>query len=217
MGEHLHVLVVGAAPSRGHEQWYTDLIGTAEFVIAADAGAALCRAAGRVCDLCVGDMDSVTTDTRSWLEEHSVPLRVFPSEKDASDLDLAVDAARELGAASLDLTAAFDDRLDHTLAALGTLLRSADLGARALDPAFTGYALAASGRSSIDLAEPMGRTISLFAAERDTRVSIGGVRYPLDHALLPQHTSLGLSNQASEPRQRVEVHAGRVLAIVSTS
>lgn len=210
----VHALVVGAAPTPDFAAEYAAIIREAEFVIAADAGAALCRAADRVCDLCVGDMDSIDGITRAWLDAHEVPLRFFPAEKDASDLDLASDAARELGAATLDLTAAFHGRIDHTIAALGTLLRAADLSARALDPTFTAYALEPGARFVLELAEAPGTSISLFTFDTSTLVSIAGVRYPLDRAQLPRLTSLGLSNVALEPRQRVEVHSGRVLCVV---
>lgn len=208
-------LIVGAAPLAGAERFYHRLVCAAPRVIAADAGAALCRAADRVPDACVGDFDSIDASTMAWLDEAGVPLHRHPVDKDASDLDLAIDLARDTGATAVDITAAFSGRIDHTLAALGALARTLDLAPRALEPDFTGHVIGEGGRRVLDLEEAPGTTISLFALDSDVRVSTAGLRYPLDAAALPQYTSLGLSNRAEAPRQRVEALRGRVLVLVS--
>jgi thiamine pyrophosphokinase len=184
-------------------------------VIAADAGAAVCRAAGRVPDVCVGDFDSIDEATLAWLRQADVDLRHHPVDKDASDLDLALDLARQNGATALDITAAFSGRIDHTLAAFGTLVRAAELAPRALEPSFTAYVIGARGAAGLQLEEPVGTTISLFALDGEVSVTTKGLRYALNAAPLPRHTSLGLSNRADSPRQGVEVLDGRVLVIVS--
>jgi thiamine pyrophosphokinase len=211
------VLVVGAAPAPGLSDAYLGWIRAAEYVIAADAGAALCRAAGRACDLCVGDFDSLDAETGRWLAASRIPLLRFPAEKDASDLDLAVDAARRSGAVALEICAAFHGRIDHTIASFGTLLHAADLEARAVEPEFTAYALDARTRPTLRLAEAPGTTISLFAADPDTTLTVTGVKYPLHSAVLPRYSSLGLSNEAHDAVQLVEISKGRAWCVVGSS
>ena len=208
-------LIVGAAPLSGADDFYRGLVCSADRLIAADAGAAVCRSVGRTPDVCVGDFDSIDQATLAWLRESGADLHCHPVDKDASDLDLAVDLARENGATALDITAAFSGRIDHTLAAFGTLARAAELVPRALEPSFTGYVIGARGAVRLELEEVPGTTISLFALDGEVSLTTTGLRYAMEAAPLPRYTSLGLSNRAHSPRQVIEVLSGRVLCIVS--
>ena len=210
-------LIVGAAPAPGAATYYGSLIRTADLLVAADGGGLLCLAAGRKPDLWVGDFDSVPSTVAEQAERDGVTVLRYAVEKDASDLDLALDAARESGVASVTFTAAFSERLDHTIAAIGTLFRSADLDSCAREPSFSLYALDARARPRVVLAEQPGTVISLFSADSATRVTVEGVQYPLDRADLPRFTSLGLSNAATLPEQRIAVLAGRVLVVVGAA
>lgn len=209
-----HVLIVGAAPEPGGSAHYASVIAAADIVIAADRGLHLCLEAGRVPDVCLGDFDSV--DDARLEEARATGARIvrYPAEKDASDLDLALDEARAMGAGRVTFTAAFSARLDHTVAALGTLLRSADLHGSAEEPSVTMYALEAGGRPLV-LAAEEGTTISVFALGGRATVTLGGVRYPLRQRALDPLSSLGLSNVATAREQLVTVHDGRILVTVS--
>lgn len=211
----MRALVVGAAPFPGADRFYQQLVQDAEFVVAADGGGSLCLAAGRVPDLWVGDFDSAPPAQVDDAERQGARVLRYPVDKDASDLDLALDAARAHDVTDVTFTAAFSARLDHTIAGIGTLFRSADLQGRALEPAFALYALDAAARPELTLGERPGTTLSLFAFDADTRVSATGVRYQLIEAALPRFTSLGLSNEAVSPVQHVRVLRGRVLVVVA--
>lgn len=212
-----HVLIVGSAPLAGAGQWYARRIGEADFLIAADGGLELCLDAGRVPDICVGDFDSVTPAAVERARALGSEIVRYPARKNESDLDLAVLLARSRGAGRLSLTAAFTLRLDHTLAALGTLLGAADLHAQALEPDWRGYALDAESNASLELQEPPGTVLSVMAPAGPVRVSIEGVEYPLDRAILPAVSSLGLSNVARDTAQRITLHDGRALVIVNVT
>lgn len=210
----MNAIIVGGSPVAGAEGFYRSLILAADTVVAADGGGSVCFAVGRTPDVWIGDFDSVPPGLVEEAEHDGVTVLRHPVEKDASDLDLALDAVRERWAASVTFTAAFSDRLDHTLASIGTLLRAVDLNACAREPGFTLYPLDARARSRLALREAPGTTISVFAIDPHTTVSIHGVRYPLDAARLAQFSSLGLSNVAADREQSVSVLAGRVLVVV---
>lgn len=212
-----HVLIVGAAPVRGAEEHYARVIDAARSVIAADAGLLLCRAAGRLPDVCVGDFDSTPPDVLAEAEAAGARILRYPAEKDQSDLDLALAAAREMGAAEVWFTAAFAGRLDHTLAALGTVLAAADLSAVCKEPHFTAYALNAAPVGRLRLTEVPGTVISLMAIGGAARLTADGFAYPLRAATVGPLSSLGLSNVAVDPVQTIEVLAGAVLVIVNHS
>ena len=93
-------LIVGGCPAPGAGSFYVSLIREARLVVAADAGLEVCISAGRMPDLCVGDFDSVSAESLRVAEARGVTVERHPSEKDASDLDLALDAVRRRGATS---------------------------------------------------------------------------------------------------------------------
>lgn len=210
----VETLIVGSSPAPDAGGHYPALITAARTLIAADGGLALCLAAGRVPDICVGDFDSVDPS----MLEHAIALgaevRRFPRSKDESDLDLAVDVAREVGD-RLTISAAYSQRVDHTLASLGTLLRAVDLEARADEPRWTAYPLDAGVRPTLALDELPGTVLSLMAPAGESVVSVSGVAYPLETARLQPLSSLGLSNVACASSQRIDVHSGMLLVVVN--
>lgn len=210
-------LIVGAAPTPGAKEFYRSLVRSSPVVIAADGGADLCRSVDRLPDACVGDLDSVSSGTLEWLSSARVAVHRYPADKSESDLDLAVGVARSMGTHAIDITAAFHGRIDHTLAALGTLLHAADRAARGREPAFTAYALDARIAPVLSLSEPAKTVISLFTLEPGTVATMTGVRYPLLEAEVPPLVSRGLSNVAVDSTQRIEIMRGTALLIVSNA
>ncbi|MHB1323046.1 MAG: thiamine diphosphokinase [Coriobacteriia bacterium] len=210
-----HALVVGSAPVSGAGQHYARLIRGADLLIAADAGLEVCLAVDRIPDVCVGDFDSVDPAALDHAAAAGARIRRHPPDKDMSDLDLGVAVAREAEVAGLSITAAYTRRIDHTLAALGTLAGAADLGATAEEPAWYGIALHERTRSTLDLTLPMGTVFSLMAVLGPATASVEGVRYPLSGHPLPGLSSHGLSNVATALRQRVRVQKGALLVLVN--
>jgi thiamine pyrophosphokinase len=210
------ILVVGAAPRPGAAAWYRELIGRAGLVIAADAGIAVCLEADRAPDVCVGDFDSADpADVAAAVAAGARVVRL-PSRKDESDLDRAVAEARALGAEGLTLTACFSGRLDHTLAAVGTLLRAADSMAVGREPDATLYGLDAQARPVLRTTEAAGTLVSVFAMGGGATVSARGLEYPLESTKLDALASLGLSNVALGGDVVVQVASGSVLVAVGT-
>lgn len=207
------VLIVGAAPEPDGEGYYASVIAAADVVIAADAGLHVSLAAGRVPNVCVGDFDSVDRSRLETARLGGARIVQHPSRKDVSDLDLALDEARALGARRVTFTAAYSARIDHTIAALGTLLRSADVQGRADEPTVTMYAVQA-GSEPLALDTGPGTTFSVFALGRPASVTLRGVRYPLSEHVLEPMSSLGLSNVAEAAEQALWVHDGRVLVCI---
>lgn len=89
------------------------LIKRHKHIIAADGGLAHLHALHITPELIVGDLDSVSKELLSQYER--VPKRTFPTDKDASDLALAVDIAFSEGAQEVTIYAALNGRIDHTL------------------------------------------------------------------------------------------------------
>lgn len=209
-------LVVCAAPLPGHRRYYQRLISSwAGRVIAVDAGADLCHVSARPPEVLVGDFDSISATAHAYAQDAGAILRSAPVDKDVTDLDLALTAARELGSETVVVTAAWSGRLDHTLSAFGSVLADTALTIDLLDPGMAGCVLDARARRAVTLSGP-GATFSLFAAESGVSVSCSGVRYPLDHSALPPLSSLGVSNVVLTEDAFVVAERARLLVLSHT-
>ncbi|MDO8848308.1 MAG: thiamine diphosphokinase [Coriobacteriia bacterium] len=208
-------LIVGAAPAPGGEAHYHRLIEDADLLIAADGGLLVCLEAGCTPDICVGDFDSTSAAALSQAAASGAEIRRYPAVKDVSDLDLALAVAREAGCTEVTFAAAFAGRLDHTLAALGTVVSAADLGGVCDEPEWRGFALRSELGGVRELSEPVGTIISVMAMGVDATVNATGFGYAMSRTVLSALSSHGLSNVATERTQRIEVVSGTVLVIVN--
>jgi len=68
------------------------------YVVAADSGLDRARELGFEVDLLVGDLDSISSDGRQQAEAHGTRIERHPVYKDATDMELALKAARRQGA-----------------------------------------------------------------------------------------------------------------------
>lgn len=209
-------LIVGAAPVAGSEAFYRQLLTEAAFVIACDAAGEWCVALGRTPDLVVGDFDSAGEGAAARLEALGCEVVVYPAAKDESDLDIALAHARSRGFAQVILTAAYSERLDHSLAAIGALLRASDLRPTIEEPGFTAYLADAARSPLVEFTARPGATVSVIGLVHATGVTLSGLVYPLVDATLPLLSSLGLSNVVGPAGVvRVALAAGTVLVIAS--
>ena len=101
------------------------------FVIAADSGADHALALGVPIDLAVGDFDSISAAGLATLERHGVRLERHPVDKEATDLELALDAAVAAHPRRVVVVGGTGGRLDHVLGELSLFAAGAYRGARA--------------------------------------------------------------------------------------
>jgi thiamine pyrophosphokinase len=184
-------------------------------VVAADAGADLCLAAGLEPSLVAGDFDSISQDARERLGA----ARLFPSnDPDSNDLEkaLALVSARFGPDAEVVLAAGGGvdgGRMDHTLANLGPLIREPHARISMVDGEGRTFALRSG---SVTLEGLEGRQVSVLPwTLHGVEVSERGARYPLDHATLFLGGG-GVSNRIEDSEATIEVHDGVALIWVET-
>lgn len=188
------------------------ILDAADLVIAADGGIDTCRAVGRWPDRLVGDLDSVSDELVDIAVGLGVEVHRFPTDKDATDLELAIAMAVQAGATELSICTPFGGRLDHELAtiALATSERIAHLRVDATD----GRRRIVVVRATAELALAPGATVSLIPWAGDvTGVTTEGLRWPLVDATLPLGSTWGISNVAEADAQSVAVTSGVLLAV----
>jgi len=207
----VRALIVGAA-AVATERFLADLAVRCDLVIAADGGGGACLSAGVAPNVVVGDLDSLDAADERCLRTAGTSFVIAPVDKDVSDFDLALDEARRAGATEVWATGVFGQRLDHTLASIGSLVRCADMGPSVREPDVTAWLLSPLGRSRLALCGK-GEIVSLFAVSPGARVSCDGYRYPLVRETLPALDSRGLSNVIEAAVATIEVFDGAILAL----
>jgi thiamine pyrophosphokinase len=181
-------------------------------VIAADSGVEHALALGRTVDLVIGDFDSADPAAIQAAVAGGAEVRGYPADKDQSDLELAIHAARAAGASRVIVVGGYGGRLDHFLAN-ALLLASpsfVDLDIEAL----VGDARITVIHRESRLAGARGELCSLLAVGGPTRgVRTRGLRFPLNGEDLLPGSTRGVSNEFVEPVATVALEHGALLAV----
>jgi len=209
------VVVASGETADADAAWLED----ADLVIAADGGAAWLASLGRAPDRIVGDVDSIDPAAVERLAAEGTEIERHPRGKDASDTELALEAARRAGATSIVLLGWFGgERLDHEIANLLLLADAAlaDLDVRALRGPMTARAVH-GGRGSFVIGGAAGDLVSLFPLGGDAvGVSTEGLHWALELATLAFGRSRGLSNVVDRAPASISLESG-VLLVIQTS
>lgn len=215
------IVAGGAVPSRAELDaawpgWSDGL----QLVIAADGGALQADALGVQPDLVVGDADSLDADQLASLRDRGVPFELSPVSKDATDAQLAVEAAVARGATDLLILGAFGgSRLDHALGNLALLALPAlcDRDVALLDATTrVRFVRAEPGGSPTELPLPgaVDRIVSLLPLGGTAEgVTTSGLRYPLRDEPLTLGSTRGVSNIRARPDAAVSLRQGHLYVI----
>ena len=198
-------LLVANAPLQWHPR-LAAMAASAQPLLAADGGANHLARLGLRPIAVVGDLDSVSPDTRVWLGEECMVER---PDQDRTDLEKALEYVfDELGIKSLTVLAALGGRTDHDLGNLGLLARLA-MGEHLIFEAADQRVLAVSGE--ISLAAVPGETWSFWTFDPAVRVTIDGVRWPIEGAALDASNRPSISNEATADRVLIRSTGGAVV------
>ena len=178
-----------------------------DYIIAADKG--YTNLGGVKADIVLGDFDSL-----GYVPEGENVLR-FPEYKDDTDTMLAVKTGLGKGYNTFIITGGMGGRLDHTIANIQTLAYLATRGAK-------GYLIgdrecaAVIKDGSLSFAAGAEGNISVFAVGTEARgITLEGLKYPLDNAILTCDFPLGVSNSFTGLPSKVTVGEGMTLIIWS--
>jgi len=184
----------------------------ARYVIAADGAWAKASKAGIRVDLVVGDLDSLSETELEALQTSGVSQRCYPPEKDATDLELAIDHALTLSPAAIWVFGALGQRLDHGLANLGLLERGREesVPIRLVNGRETAWMCDA--HEHLGLAA-VGDRVSILPVSECAVVSTVGLQYPLHEETLYRAATRGVSNVVASLPCAIDIHDGRALLV----
>jgi len=204
------VVVVAGGPAPARESLAA--VPATAFVIAADGGLDHANELGLDVSLLVGDLDSADPGAVEKAERAGIRIERHPAEKDATDLELALDAAVELAPKRIVVLAGDGGRLDHLLSTF--LLLGSEKYAEVEIDARIGSARVRVVRGEAVLEGAPDELVSLLAVNGPAHgVRTVGLAYPLAGETLEVGSSRGVSNVFSSEVARVSVERGVVLAI----
>lgn len=219
-GEPLRALVVAGSPEPSAPGLVSLLAEGADYVVCADGGADVCRAAGVVPDVLCGDGDSASAAAAAWAASAARTRVTFPSEKYATDLALAIDCARHEASRreaplALTVTCASGGRPDHALAVVGQLAGSGAASARIVEDGYEMRIVSEEGERAWRLGpDAAGRTFSAVAVAPGTRIDERGMCWELEDKPMGLLDDLGVSNVVTSPEAEVVCRAGAVAAFL---
>ena len=203
------VVLVGGAPA---DRAVVDRIPSPDLVIAADSGLAQADALGLSVDEVVGDMDSVDPELLEAARAAGARIMTHPVAKDATDMDLAMQRARALGAARIVVLGGGGGRLDHLLGN-ALLLASPDHAGTEVEWWAAGARVLVVRHGATLHGKP-GDLVSLLAVGGPARgVRTEGLRWRLDGDDLAAGSSRGISNELTGEEAKVSVSGGTLLLI----
>lgn len=177
--------------------------------IAADGGARNVREHFSLApQVVIGDFDSLDRETKAWLDRQHIEFIQYPPAKNETDLELALNLARERGAENVTLLGAFDGRIDQFIANVLLLTRGQQVVIA--DAASEIWA----GTKHATIEGTIGDTVSLIPIdERVEGIETSGLEYPLREEDLARGSTRGISNVLTANRAEVKWRKGLLLVV----
>jgi thiamine pyrophosphokinase len=185
----------------------------ADRVVAVDSGLHLARSHGWQVDVVVGDMDSIDPGELADAAAQGVLVQRHPVDKDATDLELALDLLLDDGVGAVEVIAADGGRMDHLVGGLLTLCapRFAPLGLRV----WLGSTLVVPVHDRVRIDAAVGQVVSLLPVHGPAvGVRTDGLRWPLRGERLEPGTSRGVSNEMVAEVAEVSLDEGHLAVVV---
>ena len=208
-----HVVVVsgGAAPDVRVAQH----LGVVDLVIAADSGLAHAKSLGLSVTTVIGDFDSIDPATLAEAKAKGVEIVPYPVNKDATDLELALELAVARGAKLVTvISGGPGDRLDHFLGEISVL--TAPFLSACIVTGWVGSSKVSVIRPEFPLTvfgTPCDLITLLPVTPEATGVSTTGLQYALSDATLHAWRTRGVSNVLLTDSAMISLRAGVLLCV----
>jgi thiamine pyrophosphokinase len=156
----------------------------------------------------IGDLDSITGEIPSETETIKVS-----AEKNETDTELAVRFAAEKGYGKIFFFGMLGGRLSHTLANLQNIVSFAEKGIAAIIIG-ENCAIEVIHNAGISYPERMTGFVSVLShSEISEGVTVKGLKYELDNAVLTNKVPLGVSNEFIGRESFIEVKNGTLIVV----
>ncbi|NNM59944.1 MAG: thiamine diphosphokinase [Legionellales bacterium] len=197
---------------------YSDLIlKQAELIIAADNGARYCLEHGVLPDVLVGDLDSLCPRVLKELQVADTRILLYPSEKNATDLELALDHLLTYQSVTdITILGALGGRFDMSLSNifLTSHPKYQYMKIKIIDHQNLLYII--NAHHPLFLSGRAGDTISLLPLTSSVEgIETLNLRYALKNETLYAASTRGISNQLTNSEAKITVNKGVLLCVHS--
>ncbi|WP_457577069.1 thiamine diphosphokinase [Desulfomarina sp.] len=206
--------IFAGAPGAGGLPQRREVLKKGDLVIGVDGGAQYCREINITPHVLIGDFDSISPDHLQEYTGKGVECISYPRQKNETDLELALDLARERGAKEVKLWGVVGGRWDMSFSNILLAARPGYKNMRlSLFDTACSFEIIHAGKT-YTLTDQPGRRISLLPLMGDAeKVTLHGFIYPLQDETLHFGTSRGISNILQQKKATVYLERGILLCI----
>lgn len=207
--KHLALVANGILSAFQYEE-----IRNCDYIIGVDRAAYSLLGQGIGSNLALGDFDSVTKKEMNDISKNVGDIKTYSSQKDKTDLELAVEESLTLKPERITLFGATGKRFDHMLSGVFLLevIHAHAIPAEIIDDHNRIMVEDHEIKLQKDVHYPY---TSIIPFRSDAVVTLEGFLYPLNHEKLSFGTSMGVSNEIIKKSATVFVHEGIVLVVRS--
>jgi len=181
--------------------------------LAADGGYRTAKKMNLDIDVLLGDFDSITSEEIKEAESKGIKTISFPTDKDKTDGELAVDYAISEMSEELVILGSFKEELDHALGNLFLLFKIDKVGIKS--KLLTQKYEIELINSEKEYLEKQGHELSLIpVSEIVEDLNIEGSHYNLTNVKVEMGQTLTLRNIIIDKKAKVYFKKGKVLSIL---
>ena len=185
------------------------------YIIAADSGANCLYEYNILPHLLLGDFDSIDKKAFNYFKESNCIIDVYPTEKDFTDTEIAVQKALSMKPKEIVLLGCTGSRVDHLLGNIGMLqiclekgvpscLKDENNSIRLFD-------------TPITLKGSIGELFSVQSyGDEVVGLTIEGAKYPLNNYNLKIGQSISISNEFATSQVELKFKSGTLMVILAS-
>lgn len=165
----------------------------------------------------IGDFDTVAKEVLNYYKsDTSVKVSIYKPEKDATDTQLAIELAMELGSDEIILLGGIGSRMDHTLSNIHNLCIPAEKGVKCCIINENNRIILLNRSTNVFKKQQFGTFFSLLPfTDTVEEVTLKGFKYPLEKYTMEKKSSIGVSNELICDIGRIEFKKGILLLMES--
>jgi thiamine pyrophosphokinase len=157
-------------------------------------------------------LDSLDAASQDALARSGAEVRIYPAQKDWSDLELALGEALAQKPDVVVILGALGERLDHELTNIHLLERGLEARIPVTLVEGSERVRMVDGSCTLDDAS-VGDRVSLVPISEAVRLTAIGLAYPLHGDVLRRASSRGVSNSVAALPVQIDVESGRLLVL----
>ena len=209
----MSAIILGSGNNINPQLFFLEKINI-EYVICADGGLNKAESLNIVPNIIIGDFDSVNQKTLKRYIDKNIEIIKYSSEKNYTDMELAIDYAVEKGFKDIILIGASGTRLDHTAANIILIEKyyKQAINIKIIDN--NNLIQIVANNMTIPFRENYYVSI-IPLSERIEGLTLEGFKYPLDNVIVERGSTLCISNEICENSGVIKLNKGSALVFIS--